>query len=380
MITDALPPLHVMQVIETGGPGGAETVFVELSAELQMRGHRVHAVTGGPGWLPSTLAERGVTVRIDRSRRSPDVAAIRALVQTIRRERIDIVHAHLFGGAVYAALAGALCGIPVVVTLHGQTDVKEKGTRLLLKRLILRAAASRVVTVSGTLRSDLAPALQLSDAQWIVIPNGVRVVNGGKRRATTATTAANGGAPQLVAIGNIRVPKGYPVLVDAVGLLREKYPDIRLRVAGQPDGGSLATELNAQVDRLGLRANVQFLGFVANPRPLLDDADCFVLASHREGFSLATIEAMLAGVPVVSTRSGGPEEILTDGETGLLVPPADPSALAAGIARIIDSPELSGRLTRHAFEAASTRYGFDTMVDSYESLYYALVRRNLTAR
>jgi glycosyltransferase involved in cell wall biosynthesis len=118
---------------------------------------------------------------------------------------------------------------------------------------------------------------------------------------------------------------------------------------------------------------VTFHGFVADPTPLLTQADAFVLASSQEGFSLATIEAMQAGVPVVATRSGGPEEILRHGETGLLVPVNDAAALADAIGLVLHDPALAERLTAAAREDAVRRFSLDAMVSAYEQLYRQLL-------
>lgn len=371
---DATPPLRVLQVIETGGPGGAETILVELSDGLQRRGHHVSAVVGGEGWLAQTLRERGVKVECHRSFRAFDTELLHLLIGRIRSERIDVVHAHLFGGALYAGLAAWFCGIPAIVTLHGLTDVRDAGLRMTLKRRILRWTAGRIVVVSESLRGEISAALHTSLNRLVVIPNGVRSADGvlAPVRNRAERALASDWRPTLVAVGNIRAPKGYPVLVQAVALVAKRFPQVRLRVAGQSDGGKLMEELDATVKRLGIEKNVEFLGFVSDPTTLLTDADCFVLASLSEGFSLATIEAMLAGTPVIATRSGGPEEILTDEQTGLLVPPSDPAALAAAIERTLLDPTEAFERAQRAQREARERYSLDTMVATYEATYREL--------
>lgn len=356
---------RVLQVIETWGPGGAETIFVELSDELRRRGRYVATVVGNEGWLADTLRARSLATLVAQSGGSLDLSTIRRLVAQIREHRVDIVHAHLFDGALYAGLAARICNVPMVVTLHGQADIKATGVGMAIKRRMLRYLAKRIVYVSASLKRDLSNLLNVATDQDLVITNGVA------RGAVSETSRSvrPSAAPVLVAVGNIREPKGYPVLLSALSLLREKFPQVRLRIAGQSDGGPIMRGLETQVHELALESHVEFLGFVANPEHLLAEADCFVLSSYREGFSLATIEAMLAGVPVVATRSGGPEEILHDGDTGLLVPPGDHVALAEAIGRIIESPALSRRLSARAREVASTNYSFAAMVDSYEALY-----------
>ena len=367
------PTMRILEVIETGGPGGAETIFIELSAELKARGHEVFTFIGDTGWLNDALRGRGVRVRIQRSLRTFDLSNLRALIDTIRANKIEIVHAHLFDGALYAGIAGWLCGVPVVTTLHGQADVRAAGLRMAIKRFVMRRTMQRVAFVSEALRVDVASLVRLVPARSVVIPNGVR--RSVSDQAEPRTREPN--RFELVAIGNIRRPKGYQVLLDALSQLVGRYPFMRLRIAGSADEEAqpLWRELHAQVDQLHLADHVEFLGFVSDPWALLADADCFVLSSFQEGFSLATIEAMLAGVPVVATRSGGPEELIVHNDTGVLVRAGDADALAVGIAQILDAPDDASRLARQAREVAIRNFGVSTMVDAYEKLFRDVLHR-----
>jgi len=176
--------------------------------------------------------------------------------------------------------------------------------------------------------------------------------------------------PRLIAIGNIRKPKDYPTLLAALARLQRQFPGVQLDIVGQRDRDGLYEALQEQVIALGLSEAVMFHGFVTDPTSLLVAADCFVLASSEEGFSLATIEAMLVGVPVVATRSGGPQEILRDGETNVLVPVRDPDALADGLVRVLggERHEIE-RMVAAARSDAALRYSEQAMVQRYEELY-----------
>jgi glycosyltransferase involved in cell wall biosynthesis len=362
--------VKLLQCIETGGPGGAETVFATLSDELRARGHEVVCVVGAGSWLPGELQRRGLEAHVLESDGALDLGLLQRLRRVIRERHIDVVHAHLFEGAVYAALAARLEGVPCIVTLHGQVDVARSGWRSAVKRRFIALCVARVVTVSDALRHDLQALLPVPRQRFRVIHNGV-TRPGPLLSAPVAGIASDGapGTPRLLTIGNIRASKDYPTLLAAVARLRDRYPSVHLDIAGEPDQGGLYEALQAQLERQQLQCHVTFHGFVADPGPLLSAADCFVLASSQEGFSLVTIEAMLASVPVVATRSGGPEEILQHEVTGLLVPVRDPEAIANAVERIIASPELAERLRHHARADAQRRFSIEAMLDAYEALY-----------
>jgi glycosyltransferase involved in cell wall biosynthesis len=361
--------MRVLQVIETGGPGGAETVVARLSSGLVARGHAVQCVVANGTWLPGELVRRGLPVALlPRGGGALDRALLAFLRAQIRAHGAEVVHAHLFEGALYAGVAARLEGVPCVATLHGQVDVPRAGLRATVKQFVFRRAVTRVVSVSEALRTELRPAIGIADDRFVMIPNGVPVPPWAPRsRSATAT-------PRVIAIGNIRKPKDYPTLLSAMALLRARVPGVCLDVVGQSDREGLFEALQAQASSLGLGDAVSFHGFVSNPGALLAAADCFVLASSQEGFSLATIEAMLAGVPVVATRSGGPEEILRDGETGALVPVRDPLALATALERVLggDPAEIE-RLRSAARTEAALRYSEGAMVAAYEALYNELL-------
>jgi glycosyltransferase involved in cell wall biosynthesis len=120
---------------------------------------------------------------------------------------------------------------------------------------------------------------------------------------------------------------------------------------------------------LNLEDHFSLLGFRGDVPQILADLDVFVLSSVSEGLSIATIEAMAAGRPVVVTRSGGPQEIIEDRRTGLLVPPGDASALASGICEVLASSELASALGRNAQMLVEGKFSLKNMISSYESLY-----------
>jgi glycosyltransferase involved in cell wall biosynthesis len=185
-------------------------------------------------------------------------------------------------------------------------------------------------------------------------------------------------APVLGMVGRLSPFKGHEELLRAVAIARRSVPDLRVIIAGRDTDESMWThgrpsfraileELRAE---LGLQDVVQFLGFSASATEVYAAADVAVAPSHEEPFGLVVIEAMLAGKPVISTNAGGVPEIVTDGATGVLVPPKEPEALARAIVALLEDRETADRLAsagqRHARERFSlARYSaeFQTVLE-----------------
>ena len=367
--------ISVMHVIDTGGPGGAETVFSQIATGLDSHRFRSTPVVGSHGWLSSAIEARGVTPGIAPAKGSFNVSYLWRLCAIARRARTDVIVAHLYGSAVYASLVGRLLSIPVVSVLHGQTDVAGSDRFAAWKAAIVRSGSRQVVFVSDELKRELAPRLRLRAAQCAVISNGVDTDQfcPSPDRGLRAELGLPDETVLVGAIGNVRVPKAYHVLLRAVRVLVDRIPRLHLVIAGD-DANAIGRELLELREALDLRAHVTFLGLRSDVARILNNLDVYVLSSHTEGFSIACIEAMACGVPVVATRSGGPEEILAD-DAGLLVPTNDPAALARAVERLIESKDLARRLTATALERVHRQYSLATMLSRYDRLLTGLVER-----
>jgi glycosyltransferase involved in cell wall biosynthesis len=360
--------IRVLHVIDTCGPGGAETVFLQTATRLDSARFQPSAVIGGTGWLAEQLQESGLPPRIVSAKGSFNARYLSTLLRLARQHRSDVIVAHLYGSSVYASLAGTLLSIPVVSILHGQIDVSQAERFSSLKAAIIRRASRKVIFVSQRLLDELAPRLRLTAAQCAVIPNGVdtEVFRPHRDRSIRAELGISDDTTLIGAIGNVRTPKAYDVLLRAAQALVDRSRRFHLVIAGDC-ANALGRELEQLKRNLGLDRHVTFLGLRSDVVRILNNLDAFVLSSQTEGFSIACIEAMACGVPVVATRSGGPEQIL-DGEAGLLVPTGNPESLALAIERIISSKELAAGLTARAMERVRERYSLATMLSRYEAL------------
>jgi glycosyltransferase involved in cell wall biosynthesis len=178
------------------------------------------------------------------------------------------------------------------------------------------------------------------------------------------------------AISRLAWKKGIRHLIEATPYILESAPDAHVVIAGD---GPLRAELEANADALGVRDRVLFLGSRADTIELMAAFDVFVLPSVVEGMSNALLEAMAVGRPVVVTDVGGNPEVVVDGETGLVVPPADPHQLAASIVKLLEAPELAAEMGAAGRRRVLEHYQIDVMTRRIEELYEELLAAKAAA-
>jgi glycosyltransferase involved in cell wall biosynthesis len=364
----------VLHLIDTTGPGGAETVFTDLVRGLDPQRFRSVVVTAGPGWVENTVREAGLAGHTIPQRGKFALGYARALRALLRDEQVDLVHAHLVGASVYASLAAMGTGIPVVGTVHGHADLPISDRLALLRYGVLRMGATHVVAVSEALRKTFVARSRFPAVRTSVVYNGIDIESFGPGNGNSFRTELGIGADELVfgALGNVRAPKAYDVLLRAAALLATENTPCRVVIVGDTSGHTFP-QLQKLHASLGLGNRVLFVGFRRDVPQVLRAFDVLALSSRTEGFSLATVQAMATGIPVVATRSGGPEEILEDGSTGILVPPDDPAALAGAMRRLRDDASLRLRLGAAGPPAVWARFDRRSMLEAYHRLYDALL-------
>jgi glycosyltransferase involved in cell wall biosynthesis len=292
-----------------------------------------------------------------------DLGAFRRLLRLLREERIDLIHAHLAYASIWGALAGRLTGIPCVATLHvapsGAPLWSKEGIREALLVRVLNRWATRVIAVSASARGAwIERGLRPSKA--VVVGNGIEVdafIDPVPPLPSPLPRSGGEGAPVVMTVSVLREGKGIEVLLDAVPMV----PEARFVIVGD---GPLREKLEARaVDR------VTWTGFRRDVPELLAASDLFVLPSLRDAYPTVLMEAMAAGLPVVSTRVGGIPEIVDDGRTGRLVPPGDAAALAKAISDLLGSPNEREALGQAARAEAERRFSTRAWVERLREIY-----------
>ena len=363
--------IKVLHVIDTWGPGGAETVCLAVASGMDASRFRSRVIVTGRGWLLESLEARGIGAVLTPVRRPrDDVKLILSLARQIVTWRPDVLQCHLVNSALYGSVLGRMLGCPVVVTFHGHTDVPQSDPHAALKLRIIGHASKRMVFVSEALRRALCAGAMMPARKTAVVCNGVDTQRFRPGRSDTLRRllGLDGRALIVGAVGNMRVPKGYDTMLRVIHALGGCEPEVHLAIAGW-ERPPVLPRLQALRAELGLEGRVHFLGFREDVPELLNGMDVYLSTSLTEGFSLTTVQAMAAGLPVVCTRSGGPEEIVTDGVDGVLVPVGDVPAIAAAVADLLARPAARAEMGAKGRRTVEERFTVEGMVKGYEAIY-----------
>jgi len=370
----------VFHVDGEAGLRGGERQLLYLAAALRARGGQGVVYARGGSELAAEAARQGLAVRTLPFLGEWDPVSAARLGAAARREGA-VIHAHTGHAAGLAALA-SLSGAPWVA--HRRVDFAVGALSARLKY----ARAGRVIAVSEAiariLREAGVPAervavvcdgLPVSDAECAmtgVDPGRFRPPSPEqKAELKSALTAEFGLDPALSWVGNLAalVPhKDHDTLLAAAVAVLLQRPNVRFLIAGR---GPEETRLFDSIRRMGLTGKVLLVGHRPDPIPLLKSLDVYVQSSWGEGMGSVLIEAAACGVPVAATTAGGIPEVVTDGETGLLVLPRRPEALADAIVRLLDDRALARRLA-DAAHARRARFGLGLMAEQMEKIYDAV--------
>lgn len=362
----------VLHLIESWGPGGAETIFLELCAAMRDRGWESLPAVPREGWLSSALRDRGFEPIFTGggTRGSFDVRHLRELLNLIRRNDVDVVQTHLFGSALYGGMAARLSRTPAVATLHGDWDLKGTSGVRRVKIGVVGRVCARNVCVSDALRRTCVEEYGMEADGTMVIENGIDTDRFRPRNDDGFREELGVGEDAFLvgAVGNVRPAKNHMMLLRVAAELTGEVHDAHVVLVGDR-GGDGFDRLQDERRRLGLEGRVHFAGFREDVARVLNSLDAYVLTSDSEGFSLTTVQAMASGLPVVATKCGGPEVLIDSGRTGFLVERGDSRAMASALAELEADPDRRARVGKRARAQAERRFTLGRMADGYERVY-----------
>jgi glycosyltransferase involved in cell wall biosynthesis len=356
--------------------GGAEVLAARLARRLRDEFRFIFVCLDELGTLGETLRADGFTVHVLGRRPGLDWRCVYRLASLLRRERVDLLHAHQYTPFFYGAISRLLGPRPpILFTEHGRWFPDYPRPKRIVANRLLLGRRDRVVGVGRSVREALVRNEGLSPERVAVVYNGVDLdaitADGPDRQE--ARRAMGVGSDELVILQVARLDaiKDHSTAVRTLERVRRRRADARLVLVGEGPEMEKIRELARQ---LGVSPGIRFLGLRTDVARLIPGADLILLTSVSEGIPLSLIEGMAAGLPVVATRVGGVVEVIEEGETGLLAPAGDDASLADAVLRVADEPDLRARMGRLGRERAQAMFSEGRMHSEYLQLYQEMLR------
>lgn len=372
--------LFLLNAYEEDGPGLLLfSIIQEMQRASILECYTVALSRGGP--LQERFQTLGVPATVIGMRSIYDIAALCRLIRYLKRERFKLLHTNLIRADIIGRMAARLAGIPIIVTTeHGihTWDVRGRTVKRLV-RLLYRLTArftDRIIAVSDFVDQDLRRN-GIAGAKIKRIYNGIDADRyhplPQEQRRELHPYLADWQVQSLVGIvGNMVALKGHAWCVQAIPAIIAQHPDTLFVFAG---AGPLRQEIEQMVRSLGVEKHVRFTGHLSALLPrLIRSLDVLIQPSLVESFGLTVVEAQACGVPVVATRVGGLPEIVTDGETGFLVPPEDPAALAEKVNILLSDPTLAQTMGGKGREKVLAQFQIQQTASAYEEMYRQLAQ------
>jgi glycosyltransferase involved in cell wall biosynthesis len=356
-------PVPIAIALNSFDSGGTERQMVELICRLDRRLFDVHVVClGDRGPLRARLEETAVSITEFPIRSLKSIDTWRQMLRFARWCRshdIQAVHACDFYTNVFALPAAAIARVPVRIGSRRDVFMPERTAGQQRLQRLAYQLAHRVVTNSSAAAQRLIEE-GVPDWKLAHVANGLALdrfaTDGERTRRRVITTVAN-----------LRPGKGHEILLKAAARVIRRVPDAQFRIVGD---GPRRQMLERQAATLRISAQVEFAGHREDVPGILQASDVFAFPSFMEASPNAVLEAMAAGLPVVATRVGGIPEVIEHERSGLLVPPGDDRALAAGILRFIERPAAAAAIGEAARQTVDSRFSFDRMVSEFQGLYF----------
>lgn len=350
-------PIRIVHIQKVAGIAGSENHLLTLLPRLHDAGFEpAMLVLADSDDRPDDFVVRlrggGVPTEVLRFQADISPVLLFRLVQYLRTHTFDIVHTHLLHADLYGALAARLAGVRTIISTRHNPDPFRTGPFVRSLTRLSTQSLDHVICISDNLRQFCESIERVSPDQITTVHYGFApwpLVDG---RTWRKDLGLNDDVPVLGMVARMIPQKGHATLLEALPRVLQQFSSAQLVLIGD---GPLRPSLEAQAKNLGIHPNVHFLGYRADSAALMPGFDVFVHPSRWEGFGLVFLEAMHASLPIVATTASAIPEIVRHGETGLLVPPDNPSELAKAICRVLVDRQFAmamGRAGRCRLEGA----------------------------
>lgn len=361
--------LRILEVVQSLEKGGRTKRFSDTVFGLRNQSQYVTplCLSQPDPWIEIPKLEI-----IERKKNSalPLISRIR---QLIKKQDIQLIHAHCELSQLYAGIAGFTCGVPTVGTFHRSNLSKYQPSKV---NTLLKLLLSQYIAVSHDRLSLLTQNLALPANKCHVVHGGAMI-----QGAPTETSISNArnilkiprGQLVLLSIGHLGAIKGHQDTIVALSSLIPDYKNLHLYIAGDGSMEQKDILLNL-IKKIGLEDFITFLGQIHNAPQWLEACDIFVQPSIEEAFGLVFAEAGAKSKPIVATNVGGIKEIIVDGKTGYLVAPSAPEKISQALIKLFESPEERKLFGENGYQRISTQFSIDSMVNKYLTIFNKVVK------
>ncbi len=377
-------PIHVFEIAKSTGGAGAYLRWLVNGLDKDRFRVTVACLSTGGAELAAELRQvsgvRAFHLPMVRYFIEPfsDSVLLFRLARIVRREKIDLIHAHVSKPGFLARLAAFGTGIPVIYSPHGfafhaGSGRLSKAIFAFLERSAARYLTTKIIVVADAERA-LAQRFRVGrPEQFVTVHSGIDLTPFDKAVDTAAVKASLGVPPEsplVGAVGRLYPPKQPMEMIRAAAVIHIKRPDVHFVWVGD---GPLMPQAQAEIARLGLQSIFHLVGHRRDVPAVMRSLTCFVLPTLWEAFPLTVLEAMAAGVPVIASGVDGIPEAVQNRQTGLLIPPGDSQALAGAVLKLLTHPALtahygaSGRL--RVGELFTRQKMVENMMHVYEEIY-----------
>lgn len=359
--------MRILHVIESLEFGGAEKIVVSLTNGMVDMHDVAICCLKRIGVLGGELDPRIQIFCFDKSEGNDYLLPLR-LAALIRKNRFEVVHTHNWGAFLEGGLGGWLGGARVLLhTVHGPyTDYApslRSRLKIALRHFLERRLAQRfhrIVAVSDAIRDYIEKSIDIPPVRLLTVHNGIPVIEDVKPVRSDRSTIT------FMTVGRLVPVKNHLMLLSAFDEIAQMRPQIRLVIVGDgPERGAIERFIQHQ----GLEEQIVLTGFRSDIPVILRDADIFMLTSRYEGISVALLEAMRTGLPVIATAVGGIPETVLNGKTGLLVELDDVAGLVRAMLTLVDSKIQREQMGNQSYDYFTREFSLATLLSRYQELY-----------
>lgn len=353
--------MKVLQIIPMFKLAGAETMCENLCKALRNQGCDVVAVSLYTEHTPITdrLENAGIKVVYLGKKKGFDFSTFVKLYQLMKKERPEVVHTHIYA-ARYALPVAAFCGIPKKIhTVHNIAQQEQAKAGKIVNKFMFKHCGVIPVALSEEVKKTVEEVYELPSEQIPVIFNGVDLSNCKVKEDYTKKSEF-----KIVHIGRFMDVKNHAMILKTFAMFSKRHADAKLQLIGD---GELRKDMVQLAQELGVENFVEFAGLQSNVYPWLHDADIFVLPSKFEGMPMTLIEAMGTGLPIIASAVGGVPDMLTDGESAILIKP-ESEQLLASLEMLYYDESIRRVLGQKALQR-SLAFSSETMAQRYIEIY-----------